>query len=92
MRTIISCPTCARTHGELIPFAKEVESMTADLKKPITIAVMGCEVNGPGEAKAADLGVAMTKSGGVIFKKGKSIGQFPKGSLLCAFKKELNRL
>jgi len=73
---IISCPTCARRHGEV---EETVERLTRDLdglKKPLKIAVMGCEVNGPGEAREADIGIAFTKKGdGLIFRKGEIIGR-----------------
>jgi len=67
---IISCPTCARTQGDVISMANEVEKRLGHLDKPIKVAVMGCEVNGPGEAKDADVGVALTNNQAVIFKKG----------------------
>ncbi len=70
-RQIISCPTCARTHGNLIPIAKEVEEKTAHIKEPIKIAIMGCEVNGPGEASDADFGVALSEKDCCLFRKGK---------------------
>ncbi len=66
----ISCPTCGRTEVDLIRIANEVEEKTKDLKKDIKIAVMGCVVNGPGEAKEADYGIAGGKGVGIIFKKG----------------------
>ncbi|MFW6013990.1 MAG: flavodoxin-dependent (E)-4-hydroxy-3-methylbut-2-enyl-diphosphate synthase [Candidatus Nanoarchaeia archaeon] len=69
-RTIISCPTCARTHGKLIDIAKEVEKKTKHINKPLKIAIMGCEVNGPGEAKDADFGVALGKDSAYLFKNG----------------------
>jgi len=72
-RTIISCPTCARTHGNLIKIAEEIEEKTKELKKPINIAIMGCEVNGPGEAKHADIGVALGEKYGFVFKKGEVV-------------------
>ncbi len=66
----ISCPTCGRTETNLIEIAKKIEERTKDITKDITVAVMGCVVNGPGESKEADLGVACGKNSGVIFKKG----------------------
>lgn len=67
---IISCPTCARTRINLIELVKKVEDAISDIKVPIKIAIMGCEVNGPGEARDADVGVAAGPGRGVIFKKG----------------------
>ena len=72
---IISCPTCSRASVELIPIVKEVEEQLARLKteKNIVVAIMGCEVNGPGEASEADIGLAFSQKWGYIFKKGKMI-------------------
>lgn len=72
-RTIISCPTCSRTHSKLIDIAKEIEKKTSHINEPLKIAIMGCEVNGPGEAKDADFGVALGKNMGSIFKKGQVV-------------------
>ncbi|MGB2695390.1 MAG: flavodoxin-dependent (E)-4-hydroxy-3-methylbut-2-enyl-diphosphate synthase [Dehalococcoidia bacterium] len=71
--TIVACPTCGRIEIELIPLANKVEEHFQKLGKPITVAVMGCVVNGPGEAKMADLGIAGGKGRGVIFRKGQVI-------------------
>jgi len=68
--TLVACPTCGRIEIELIPLANKVEAHFQKLGKPITVAVMGCVVNGPGEAKMADLGIAGGKGRGVIFRKG----------------------
>ncbi|NLI89201.1 MAG: flavodoxin-dependent (E)-4-hydroxy-3-methylbut-2-enyl-diphosphate synthase [Epulopiscium sp.] len=70
---IISCPTCARTRMDLVKLAQEVEERTSHITDHITIAVMGCAVNGPGEAKGADIGVAGGKGEGLIFKKGQIV-------------------
>ncbi len=70
---LISCPTCSRTCIDLISIAKEVEERLKEVKKPITVAVMGCVVNGPGEAKEADVGIAGGKGEAIIFKKGEII-------------------
>ena len=67
---MVACPTCGRIEIELIPLANKVEAHFQKLGKPITVAVMGCVVNGPGEAKMADLGIAGGKGRGVIFRKG----------------------
>ncbi|MDP3059020.1 MAG: flavodoxin-dependent (E)-4-hydroxy-3-methylbut-2-enyl-diphosphate synthase, partial [bacterium] len=72
--TIISCPTCGRTSGDLIEIAREVELKLEHLAEvPIKIAIMGCSVNGPGEAKEADLGIALTNGKAVFFQRGEPI-------------------
>lgn len=90
---IISCPTCGRTEIDLFSMVSAIEKMVVDCKKPIKIAVMGCVVNGPGEAREADIGVAGGKDMGIIFKKGKVIGS-AKGdkAILEYFEKELQAL
>ncbi len=70
---LISCPTCGRTNIDLIPLANEVERRLKDVKKPITVAVMGCIVNGPGEASAADVGIAGGSGNGILFAHGEVI-------------------
>ncbi len=86
---LISCPTCGRSQIDVISMAKMVEKKLADFPHPIKIAIMGCEVNGPGEAQEADIGIAGSRSTGVIFKKGKIIRKCPKASLLDEFMKEI---
>jgi len=71
--TIISCPTCGRLQTNLIPILEEVERRLIGINKSLTIALMGCEVNGPGEAREADIGIACGKSSAVLFKKGRVI-------------------
>ena len=78
----ISCPTCGRCQIDLIGLAKKVESALKDINKPITVAVMGCPVNGPGEAKHADYGVAGAIKEGYIFKKGEIIKRVPEEDIL----------
>lgn len=73
----ISCPTCGRTEIDLISLASEVEELVGKLNREITVAVMGCVVNGPGEAREADYGIAGGKDCGLIFKKGEVIGTYP---------------
>ncbi len=73
----VSCPTCGRTEIDLIGLAREVESRVKDLDRDITVAVMGCAVNGPGEAREADYGVAGGKGKGLLFKKGQVLGTYP---------------
>lgn len=83
----ISCPTCGRTQIDLISLAKKVEERFKNLDKPITLAVMGCPVNGPGEAKHADFGIAGAIGEGYIFKKGEIIKKVPEVELLDEFEK-----
>ena len=78
----ISCPTCGRTQINLIELAKKVEEKFKNLDKPITIATMGCAVNGPGEARHADFGIAGGVGEGIIFKKGEIIAKVPENQLL----------
>lgn len=78
----VSCPTCGRTQIDLISLAKKVEEKFKDLDKPITIATMGCAVNGPGEAKHADFGIAGGVNEGIIFRKGEIIAKVPENELL----------
>lgn len=89
---IISCPTCGRTKVDLIPLAEEVERLTAHIDKHITIAVMGCAVNGPGEAREADIGIAGGNGNGLIFKKGEIIKKVKEEELLDELMKEINKL
>ncbi len=73
---LISCPTCGRCKVDLNKIVKKVEKQLCNINKPLTIAVMGCMVNGPGEAREADIGIAYHKKTGVLFKKGKILGKF----------------
>nr|WP_295678569.1 flavodoxin-dependent (E)-4-hydroxy-3-methylbut-2-enyl-diphosphate synthase [uncultured Lachnoclostridium sp.] len=87
---VVSCPTCGRTQIDLIGLAKQVEDLVSSYDLDIKVAVMGCAVNGPGEAKEADLGVAGGKGVGCIIKKGEVIRTVPEESLLEELKKELD--
>jgi (E)-4-hydroxy-3-methylbut-2-enyl-diphosphate synthase len=89
---ITSCPTCGRTEIDLIKLTKQVEDIVKDIKKPIHIAVMGCVVNGPGEAHEADIAIIGGKKVGLIVKKGEIIKNVPENKLLEEFKKELKKL
>lgn len=73
----VSCPTCGRTEIDLIGLAKQVESLVSGMDRDITVAVMGCVVNGPGEAREADYGIAGGKDKGLLFKKGQVVGTYP---------------
>ena len=79
---IISCPTCGRTDIDIIGLAEEVESRAEKLTKPVVIAVMGCVVNGPGEAREADYGIAGGKGFGLLFKKGEIVAKVPENRLV----------
>ena len=89
---LISCPTCGRTEIDLIGIAETVEQRMKALNKPIRIAVMGCVVNGPGEAREADIGIAGGKGVGIIFKKGEIIKHVPEDQLLETLWKEIEAL
>jgi (E)-4-hydroxy-3-methylbut-2-enyl-diphosphate synthase len=89
---IISCPTCGRTEIDVIRLAKEVEEKTLHVKKPLRIAVMGCVVNGPGEAKEADIGVAGGRGVGVIFKKGAVVKTVKENEIVSELSKEIKKL
>ncbi|GAB6117769.1 flavodoxin-dependent (E)-4-hydroxy-3-methylbut-2-enyl-diphosphate synthase [Thermoanaerobacter brockii subsp. lactiethylicus] len=89
---VISCPTCGRTKIDLIKLAEEVEKRTRNIKKPLKIAVMGCVVNGPGEAKEADIGIAGGVGEGVIFKKGKVYKKVKEEELVEELMKEIEKL
>lgn len=86
---IIACPTCGRTQIDLLPLLTEVEKICEDIRQPLKVAVMGCAVNGPGEAREADIGIAGGKGSGLIFRKGEVIKQVPEQALLDAFKEQL---
>jgi (E)-4-hydroxy-3-methylbut-2-enyl-diphosphate synthase len=90
--TLVACPTCGRIEIELIPLAQKVEAHFVKLGKPITVAVMGCVVNGPGEAKMADLGIAGGKGRGVIFRKGEVIRTVDEPEFMSALIEEGDRV
>lgn len=87
---IISCPTCGRTEIDLVSLTEKVEAALEDCNKNITVAVMGCAVNGPGEAREADIGIAGGKNEGLIFKNGKLIKKVSEKSLVKALIEEIN--
>lgn len=89
---LISCPTCGRTKIDLVGLAKQVEERLRDCKKPIKVAVMGCIVNGPGESKEADIGIAGGDGCGLIFKKGEILRKVPEDELLNELMKEIDKL
>ena len=89
---LIACPTCGRTRIDLIPIAEEVERRLANCRKNITVAVMGCAVNGPGEAAAADIGIAGGKGEGLLFRKGEILYKVPQENLVDALMAEIEKL
>ncbi|MGN0401378.1 MAG: flavodoxin-dependent (E)-4-hydroxy-3-methylbut-2-enyl-diphosphate synthase [Acetatifactor sp.] len=88
---VVSCPTCGRTRIDLIGLAREVERLVEDYPLDIKVAVMGCAVNGPGEAKEADLGVAGGCGEGLLFRRGEILRKVPEAELLNALKDELDK-
>ena len=86
---VVSCPTCGRTQIDLIGLANRVENMVADIPLNLKVAVMGCVVNGPGEAKEADIGIAGGKGEGLLIKKGQVVRKLPEDQLLLALREEL---
>lgn len=89
---MISCPTCGRTQIDLIPLANEVQKRLSSMDKDITVAVMGCVVNGPGEARHADIGIAGGKGEALLFKKGKVLRKLPADRILEELFLEIERL
>lgn len=89
---LVSCPTCGRTRIDLIELAKQVEKLIRDYDLDIKVAVMGCAVNGPGESREADIGIAGGNGEGLLFKKGEIIRKMPESELLGALKAELDAL
>lgn len=89
---MVSCPTCGRTNIDLIAIAGEVERRLDSCKKPITVAVMGCAVNGPGEAREADIGIAGGNGVGLIFKKGEIVRRVPEDRLVDSLMEEIESL
>lgn len=88
---LISCPTCGRTQVNLIHIAQEVEERLKEFKSPLRIAVMGCAVNGPGEAREADFGIACGKGSGLLFSKGQVLRSVPENELIDALLDEIRR-
>jgi (E)-4-hydroxy-3-methylbut-2-enyl-diphosphate synthase len=89
---LVSCPTCGRAEVDVVQLAKEVERRLLKIDRPVKVAVMGCVVNGPGEAKDADVGIACGKGKGVIFKKGKKVATVEEKDFLTALMKEVEEL
>lgn len=89
---LIACPTCGRTKYDMLSIAREVECRLEGCTKPITVAVMGCVVNGPGEASAADVGIAGGDGEGLLFAKGKILRKLPQDKLVDALMEEIDKL
>lgn len=89
---LVSCPTCGRIQYDLIPVAKEIEDFLSTIHAPITVAIMGCAVNGPGEARNADIGIAGGVGEGLLFKKGKIIKKVKQAELIETLKQEIRAM
>lgn len=89
---LVACPTCGRTKIDLIPLAEKVEAAVRDIDKNITVAVMGCVVNGPGEAREADVGIAGGDGCAVLFRKGEIVRKLPETEILSALLEEIEKL
>ena len=90
--TLVSCPTCGRCQIDLYPIAKQVEEKLKGITRPIKVAVMGCVVNGPGEAREADIGIAGGKGMGLVFRKGEIIRTVPEDQLVAELFREIDAL
>ncbi|MGI6038196.1 MAG: flavodoxin-dependent (E)-4-hydroxy-3-methylbut-2-enyl-diphosphate synthase [Limnochordia bacterium] len=90
--TLVSCPTCGRCEIDLVRWAQEVEERLAHIDKPLTVAVMGCVVNGPGEAQEADIGIAGGKKGALLFKKGVKVGKLEPHEVVDTLVEEVERM
>ncbi len=89
---LVSCPTCGRTEVDLIALAEAVEKELLKVTKPVKVAVMGCAVNGPGEARDADIGIACGKGRGILFKKGEKVGIVAEEDFVAALMREVEKL
>ena len=89
---MIACPTCGRVEVDLFKLANQVDSFLAEVNEPIRVAVMGCVVNGPGESRDADVGLAAGKGKGVIFRKGKTVRTVAEDQMLEALKAEIRQV
>ena len=90
--TLVSCPTCGRLDIDLFSIANEVEDYIAKIKVPIKVSVLGCAVNGPGEAREADIGIAGARGEGMLFRYGEMIRKVPEAELLNELKKEIDEI
>jgi (E)-4-hydroxy-3-methylbut-2-enyl-diphosphate synthase len=90
--TLVSCPTCGRIDIDLIPIVNEIEEYVQNIKAPIKVSVLGCAVNGPGEAREADIGIAGGRGEGLLFRKGKIVRKVPEKDLVAELKKEIDAM
>lgn len=90
--TLIACPTCGRIEIDLIKIANEIEEYLQNIKAPIKVSILGCAVNGPGEAREADIGIAGARGEGLLFRKGKIIRKVPEETMVEELKKEIDKL
>ena len=90
--TLISCPTCGRIEIDLISIANDVEEYISTIKAPIKVAVLGCAVNGPGEAREADIGIAGAKGEGLLFRHGEIIRKVPEETMVEELKIEVDKI
>ncbi|WP_416827244.1 flavodoxin-dependent (E)-4-hydroxy-3-methylbut-2-enyl-diphosphate synthase [Ectobacillus polymachus] len=90
--TLVSCPTCGRIEIDLISIANEVEEYISKIKAPIKVSVLGCAVNGPGEAREADIGIAGARGEGLLFRKGEIIRKVPESEMVAELKKEIDKI
>jgi Enzyme involved in the deoxyxylulose pathway of isoprenoid biosynthesis len=90
--TLVACPTCGRTSIDLPAIAAQVEEKLKDIEEPIEVAVMGCVVNGPGEARGADVGIAGGNGEGLIFRKGEIVRKVPEADLVNELFQEIDQI
>ncbi|GIP39168.1 4-hydroxy-3-methylbut-2-en-1-yl diphosphate synthase (flavodoxin) [Paenibacillus sp. J31TS4] len=90
--TLVSCPTCGRLDIDLFSIANEVEAYISNIKVPIKVSVLGCAVNGPGEAREADIGIAGARGEGMLFRYGEMVRKVPEAELLSELKKEIDHI
>jgi (E)-4-hydroxy-3-methylbut-2-enyl-diphosphate synthase len=90
--TLISCPTCGRIEIDLISIANEIEEYLQNVKAPIKVSVLGCAVNGPGEAREADIGIAGARGEGLLFRKGEIVRKVPEAQMVEELKKEIDQI
>ena len=86
---LISCPTCGRIQYDMLPIVREMEEYLESVNKDVTVAIMGCPVNGPLEAKRADIGIAGGKDAAILFKKGQIIRSIPQEEIVKTLKEEI---
>ena len=89
--TLISCPTCGRIQYDMLPIVREMDEYLSTVRKDIKVAVMGCAVNGPGEASAADVGVAGGHDSALLFKKGEIVATIPQEDIIKVLKEEIEK-